>query len=598
MTRPIIATLVASEQDVVTARQRARQVARLLGFDPQDQTRIATAVSEIARNAFVHGGRGRVEFALEDRAQPQHLLVTVSDRGRGMPAPGSETAAASGPEAGPGRGLGLRAAQRLMDQVDIDSRPGEGTRVRLGKALPRRAPAVTTAMLAAIADQLARERPPDPLSEMREQNRELVDGLEALRQRQDELTRVNRELNDTNRGVVALYGELEDRAEQLRRANELKLRFMSNMTHEFRTPLNAILALTRLLLDRSDGPLTAEQEKQVTFVRQSAAALSELVNDLLDIAKVDAGKATTSNAEFAVADLFGALRGMLRPLRVGAEVELVFEAPADLPPIRGDERKVSQILRNFVSNALKFTERGSVVVSAALDAGRRIIFAVRDTGIGIAPEHHETIFEEFAQVENPLQSRVKGTGLGLALSRRLAELMGGRIRLESAPGAGSTFYLELPLVPPGEDEAAPVRPRLLLVDDDPVFRYTLRRVLGDEVEIGEAEDGAAGLRQAREQHPDAIFLDLAMPGMDGFAVLSALQQDAATRAIPVFVVSSAVLAPRELERLGAAAAILPKDQLSRQAVGELLAGLLAGLHRPAAPLSGRSGGGPAGPGRH
>jgi signal transduction histidine kinase len=565
MSWPIFSTPIAAEQHVVAARQRARQLSAWLGFEPQDQTRIATAVSEIARNAFVHAGRGRVDFAIEGRAAPQSLIVTVSDAGPGMPGPAAD---------GPGRGLGLQAAQRLMDRCDIGPGPQGGTRVTLGKLLPRRAPVVTVEAIAGIAARLAREGPIDPLSEMREQNRELIDGLEALRQRQEELSRVNRELNDTNRGVVALYGELEDRAEQLRRANDLKLRFMSNMTHEFRTPLNAILALTGLLLDRSDGPLTAEQEKQVTFVRQSAAALSELVNDLLDIAKVDAGKATVSNAEFAVADLFGALRGMLRPLRVGAEVDLVFEAPADLPPIRGDERKVSQILRNFVSNALKFTERGSVVVSASLDeTGRQMIFAVRDSGIGIAPEHHEAIFEEFAQVENPLQARVKGTGLGLALSRRLAELMGGRIRLESAPGEGSTFTLELPLAPPGEGEAAPARLRLLVIDDDPVSRYTLGRALGDEVEVSEAEDGASGLQLARERRPDAIFLDLRMPGMDGFAVLAALRQDPATRATPVFVVSSAALGPRDIERLAAASAILPKDRLSRQAVAELLAGL-------------------------
>jgi signal transduction histidine kinase len=577
MTWPIIATLIASEQDVVTARQRARQLSALLGFDPQDQTRIATAVSEIARNALVHARRGRVEFALDERAAPQLLVVTVSDSGPGMPPPDPAGEL-------PG-GLGLRAAQRLMDQVDIESAPGRGTRVVLGKALPRRAPVVTAPGLGAIADRLARERPSDPLSETRQQNRELVEGLEALRQRQDELTRVNRELNDTNRGVVALYGELEDRAEQLRRANDLKLRFMSNMTHEFRTPLNAILALTSLLLDRSDGPLTAEQEKQVTFIRQSAGALSELVNDLLDIAKVDAGKAALHTAEFAVADLFGALRGMLRPLRVSAEVELAFEVADDLPRLRGDERKVSQILRNLVSNALKFTERGSVVVSAALDAARgRIVFAVRDTGIGIAPEHHETIFEEFAQVDNPLQARVKGTGLGLALSRRLAQLMGGSLRLESAAGQGSTFYLELPLAPPSEEEAdeAAASLRLLLIDDDPVARYTLRRALGEGHQVLEAGNGRDGLELAAEARPDAIFLDVRMPGMDGFAVLQSLQDNPATSAIPVFIVSSALLAESDLERLSAAAAILPKERLSRQSVGALLARLGKPLDPPPA----------------
>ena len=189
--------------------------------------------------------------------------------------------------------------------------------------------------------------------------------LDELRQRQEELARLNRELEDTNRGVVALYAELDERADHLRRADEVKTRFLSNMTHEFRTPLNSILALTRLLLDRVDGELTPEQERQVYFIRKSAENLSELVNDLLDLAKVEAGKIVVRPAEFEVRNLFGALRGMLRPLLLNTSVNLVFEEPDGIPPLHTDEGKVSQILRNFISNALKFTEQGEVRVSGA-----------------------------------------------------------------------------------------------------------------------------------------------------------------------------------------------------------------------------------------
>ncbi len=241
------------------------------------------------------------------------------------------------------------------------------------------------------------------------------------------MTRLNRELEDTNRGVVALYAELDERADHLRRADEVKTRFLSNMTHEFRTPLNSIQALTRLLLDRVDGELTTEQERQVHFIRKAAESLSELVNDLLDLAKVAAGKVVVRPAEFEVSDLFGALRGMLRPLLLGASVNLVFEEPETLPPLRTDEAKVSQILRNFISNAPKFTERGEVRVSARLEpGGASVLFSVADTGIGIAPEDQATLFQEFAQIENPLQRKVKGTGLGLPLSKKLAELLGDR----------------------------------------------------------------------------------------------------------------------------------------------------------------------------
>jgi CheY-like chemotaxis protein/two-component sensor histidine kinase len=230
------------------------------------------------------------------------------------------------------------------------------------------------------------------------------------------------------------------------------------MSHEFRTPLNSILALSRLLLDRMDGPLTGEQERQIGFIRKAAEDLAELVDDLLDLAKVEAGKIVIRVAECRIDKLFGALRGMLRPLLVNTSVTLVFEDATDVPTLTTDEAKVSQIVRNFISNALKFTEHGEVRVSARpTPDGRAVAIAVRDTGIGIAPEYQEAIFEEFSQVEHHVQRRVKGTGLGLPLARRLAHLLGGTITLESALGVGSTFTLTLPVVftPPAPSSGAP-----------------------------------------------------------------------------------------------------------------------------------------------
>ena len=260
------------------------------------------------------------------------------------------------------------------------------------------------------------------------------------------MCRLNTELEDTNRGVVALYAELDERAEQLRQASELKSRFLSNMSHEFRTPLNSILALSRLLMDRTDGPLTVEQERQVTYIRRSAESLTELVNDLLDLAKVEAGKLEIRPSYFTIGELFGALRGVMKPLQQNDAVDLIFEDVTDCPPLFTDEAKLAQILRNLISNALKFTERGEVRVAAAFDSEtRQCRLEVLDTGIGIAPEDQEVVFQEFSQVANTLQYRAKGTGLGLPLSRRLAELLGGTLTLRSTPGTGSTFTLCIPM---------------------------------------------------------------------------------------------------------------------------------------------------------
>jgi signal transduction histidine kinase len=469
VTPPLLSLAITYENDVVLARQHARFIAERLGFDVQDQTRLATAVSEVARNAFTYAGRGQVEFQIEGATAPQVLLVRITDRGPGIADVGAILDGRY--RSSTGMGLGIAGARRLVDQFDIDSVPGQGTTVVLKKLLPRRIGLLGPQAIARLGEELVRARPRDPVEEMRLQNRELLRALEELARRQEELTALNRELEDTNRGVVALYAELDEKADHLRRADEIKSRFLSNMSHEFRTPVNSIQALARLLLERTDGDLSPEQEKQITFIRRAADDLAELVNDLLDLAKVEAGKIAVRPVEFEVRNLFGALRGMLRPLLVNESVNLVFDEPDDLPPLYTDEAKVSQILRNFISNALKFTERGEVRVTARLVPGAdEVAFSVADTGIGIAPEDQERIFHEFTQVDSPLQRRVKGTGLGLPLCRRLAGLLGGTVTVESQPGLGSTFTAVVPLMygPALGDiawEADPGRMPVLVVED-------------------------------------------------------------------------------------------------------------------------------------
>jgi signal transduction histidine kinase/DNA-binding response OmpR family regulator len=695
---PILSFQVRIEADIVAARQRARQVGALLGYDVQHQTRLATAVSEIVRNAFNYAGGGRIEFAIEGRTAPQLLVVRVVDSGPGIL--NIQQILEGRYQSPTGMGLGILGARRLMDQFHIESEPGAGTTVTMTKLLPRRGPLITPETLPSLLDELARNRSDmGPLDEMQQQNRELLATLNELSARQEELERLNRELEDTNRGVVALYAELDEKADHLRRADEMKSRFLSNMSHEFRTPLNSILALSRLLLDHVAGNLTPDQERQVTFIRKGAESLYELVNDLLDLAKVEAGKITLHPAEFDVHNLFGALRGMLRPLLVNTSVNLLFDEPEAVPAVVSDEAKISQILRNFISNALKFTERGEVRVSARREDDR-VIFSVADTGIGIDPVDLERIFEEYAQIDSPIQRKVKGTGLGLPLSRKLAELLGGGVSVESTPGVGSTFSLTIPVVfgraaapdpaPPvdnggktpvlvvedhletrllyeeylknspyylvpastisearaavenispraivldlllanengctllaelkgSEDTKAipvlvisavddprkvyglgadvyAVKPvakkwlldsldrctrarRILLVDDDPAFRYLARQLFtGAPLEFVEAENGLEGLEAAHRCHPDLLFLDLMMPRMNGFEMLEQLRSSPETRDIPVIVSSSRHLGEKELRHVeGLGAAILSKDEFAAgnaaEAVREIL----------------------------
>src|SRR5215510_10712083 len=330
---------IEREGDIVAVRQRARRVAELLGCNTQDQTRIAAAASEIARNAHTHGGSGKADFLLEawSTAKPM-LVVRVSDRGKGMADPQGILDGQQQPA--PGRGRGLIAARRLVDRFTLESKPGQGTTVELGKNLPPSNGFKPREIEAA----LGRESSGDMSSALRDQSRELMRTIEVLNAREEELTRLNSELADTNRGVIALYAELDDKAEQLKVASELKSRFLSYMSHEFRTPLNSILALTRLLLDRIDGPLTEEQEKQVSFIAKSAGELTELVNDLLDLAKIEAGKVDVHPSEFAIENLFSALRGLFRPLLIDKDVDLIFEEAPGILLIVSDEGKVMQIL--------------------------------------------------------------------------------------------------------------------------------------------------------------------------------------------------------------------------------------------------------------
>lgn len=543
----LITVDLRNERDVVLARQRARHVARLVGFEQQDQVRIGTAVSEIARNAVMYAAGGTVRIAIEGHAGSQGLAVEVSDRGPGI---ADLDAVMHGRyRSTTGMGLGLAGARRLMDRLDVDTRPGMGTRVVLTKLLPAGAPEVDGRVRAAVVSELARTVAADPYEELAAQNRELMRSLAELKERNEELARLNLELEDTNRGVVALYGELDEKAESLRRASEAKSAFLSTLTHELRTPINSIRSLSRMLIDEADGPLNPEQQRQAGYVLKAADTLSEFVDDLLDLAKIEAGKVDLRWTDVSIPNLWSALRGMMRPL-VPRDVQFVLiEAPGLV--VFTDEAKLAQIMRNLLSNAFKFTERGTVTVRAGIE-NDALVIRVSDTGIGIHPEDHALIFQEFTQIDSPLQRRHKGTGLGLPLTARLARLLGGSVEVESAPGQGSMFTVTLPYRAPRGEHCAdgPLR-QVLIVDDEEAVRYELRHALEPRYEVIEAIDGLDGLAKATAQEPDAIVLDLAMPRMSGQELLLRLKP---LRRQRLFVLTGRDLTQEEqlgIERLGA-----------------------------------------------
>jgi signal transduction histidine kinase/CheY-like chemotaxis protein len=567
----VLSLALQHDQDVVSSRQRAAALAQALGFDLSEQTRIATAVSEIVRNAFRYARLGTVTFAVDEESRPQRLLVRVTDRGPGIAK--LDDVLSGRFRSTTGMGIGIQGSRRLMDRFSIESSP-EGTTVLLEKFLPSRGPLLGTARLQRITEDLVQREPAGLVEEIQRQNQDLLRALDDLQRKQQELVHVNRELEDTNRGVVALYAELDEKADYLRRADELKSRFLSNMTHEFRTPVNSIIGLTRLLMeDRQREGRDAEPE--LKYIGEAAEQLSELVNDLLDLAKVEAGKTTVRPTEFQVDSLFGALRGMLRPLLLNQSVALVFEGVEDLPPLYTDEGKVSQILRNLISNGLKFTERGEVRISAQRGpADETIRFEVSDTGIGIHANDLERIFDEFTQLEHRIQRRVKGTGLGLALSKRLAELLGGTLSVTSEPGVGSRFTLRIPMHyrAPRADTfewiPEPGKEPVLIVDDAAEAQYFYAKALGSSTfQIYPARSIRDAELALRTIQPAAIILDILLGNEESWDLLLRIRRDDRLSNIPVIVVSS--VGEREKAMALGANAYLPKP-VDRRLVLEAL----------------------------
>lgn len=446
---PLMSMRLRVEQDIFVVRQLGREVARAVRLESQDQTRFATALSEAGRVLLAAGPEAEVAFSVRPHGVPT-LHVTMVH---------------------PARGQAVRLARqlqqvgRLVDTMEVDD-DDSGTVVRMARRLPVGAPSLTPDRMEEIRAGLAGHVPGSPLDELAVQNQQLIAALDEVRAQRDELARLNaeleetnrgvmalyhqlsEELEETNRGVVALYAELDEKSVQLRAASEAKSRFLANVSHELRAPVTAIIGLGRLLTDSSSDALTDEQHRQVDLIRTSAKDLLTLVNGLLDLAKAEAGRIEPNWSEVDLKAMFGQLRGTLRPLATRPEVDFVVDEPP-VPSLRSDEVLLAQVLRNLLTNALKFTADGSVRLSVRRIDGD-VEFTVSDTGTGIPPELHERIFEEFYQVPGSKPVSGKGTGLGLPYARRLAGILGGGLRVDSVPGEGSTFTLRLPAGAPGD----------------------------------------------------------------------------------------------------------------------------------------------------
>jgi signal transduction histidine kinase/CheY-like chemotaxis protein len=362
----------------------------------------------------------------------------------------------------------------------------------------------------------------------------------------------------------AQLGELVDRLadarDQATQATLAKSRFLANMSHELRTPLNAIIGLAEMLAEDAEDQALTEFREPLDRILRAGRHLLELINDVLDLSKIEAGRLDLHEEEIDLAALVADLAGASQPLADRNGNRLVVERPAGLGAIRADQTRLRQIILNLLSNACKFTEGGTVTLAVARDAedeGDWVRFRVSDTGIGMTRDQLGRLFQEFTQADSSTTRKYGGTGLGLAISQRLAVLMGGTIAVESEPGIGTSFTVRLPAGAAAEAEAIPgpapapvsavaaipdaaraVADRVLVVDDDATVRDLMRRFLSREgFDVVTAENGAGALAAARTQCPSVITLDVLMPDMDGWSVLQELKSDPELAGIPVIMVT-------------------------------------------------------------
>lgn len=429
-----------------------------------------------------------------------------------------------------------------------------------------------------FANLLANDRTRQLAEELRDSNQELQAQQEELEAQTEELLKQSEELQAQN-------VELEQQRLTVEEASRLKSQFLSNMSHELRTPLNSVMALSRVLMMQAGEKLSHEEVNYLAIIERNGKNLLALINDILDLSKIEAGRMDVNPRPFSLALTLENIVESLEPLAREKNIEIRRDIPADLPLLESDETRVAQILQNLTANAVKFTSQGHVALAAAGD-GENITIRVSDTGIGIAKKDLPSIFDEFRQVDGSSSRRYEGTGLGLAIARHAALMLGGDITVTSTLGKGSTFTLTLPLawqapltggpVDPGQDKTAagypftpyhgreeiPARaagrgalsaaPRILLVEDNEAAIIQIRSVLeraGYRVDV--TRGGQEAFEYVSHTIPDGIVLDLMMPEIDGFEVLEKVRGRSATKAIPVLILTAKDLTPEDFKRLSA-----------------------------------------------
>jgi len=551
MTYRIINLGISSEHDMIAVRQRAREISALLGFSVQDQVRIATAVSELARTVIAHAAGGNVEFSLDHLGSGASLSIGIRSSGGAVATSGNGDRAGTGTDKA--LATALASAERLMDDCTVERDNGRGQVVRLRKAVPA-ASTISTATLSEVADSVMRSPISSTFNEVTLQNRELLDTLAELRSRQDDLLVLTQELEDTNRGVVALYAEIEEKAERLRQADIYKDEFLATLAHELRNPLAPIRNAVEIMRRTPSHESAAHANAQHIISRQ-VNHLARLVDDLLDVARISKGKITLRRQPTALTAFINLAVETAQPFIDVRRHRLRVQLPEEPLQVLGDPARLAQIVGNLLNNAAKYTASGGEIdLTAERMVPDRLRLVVRDNGIGLSKERIGTVFTLFAQGETAPDRAQDGLGIGLSLVQRLVALHDGEIRVESAgQGQGSTFIIELPLLEsaalvvagglaphmPAGDGKSGTKPLKILLVDDNADSVTMTAMLLESFghTTVTAQDGASALTEARRMVPDLVLLDIGLPGADGYEVARMLRCEPALQATRLIAVT-------------------------------------------------------------
>ena len=429
---------VRRESDIVKVRDRVRRLAREMGFDSTTQIKITTAVSEVTRNIYEYAKSGAILLALAERGPDFGFQVTARDDGPGIDEATLRSIMRGRYQSASGLGVGLAGTRKLMDEFDIQTKPGEGTRVTLIKWMPRGFADDVKGRMEELRAHLGNDVEDSAIEELQQQNRDLAKILAELEEKREQLEELNQQLQKSNR-------ELNEANAKLRELAELREEFLALTTHDLRSPLTVISGVISFFTSGRLGELSPEQKNMVSMMERNTQNLIELVNDLLDASKLESGTMRLDTTSFDLRGLLDELRETMEPLAKEKEIELIETIPSDLPQVEADRAKIRRVLQNLLSNALKFTPHGGRVEFSAERRNEGVRVSVSDTGVGISPEDIDRLFDKYEQARSRATRGEKGTGLGLYITKQLVELHGSEIKVESEVGRGSTFSFTLPV---------------------------------------------------------------------------------------------------------------------------------------------------------